>query len=163
MRKRILSVVCSFALCCMMITISVIQTKASGIDEKIVDGSYLTTDDSSTGYSTSGARGVYLMTGDCSITKAGVKRVYGYASTTANMEVKYMATIAFVDQYDEETGKWGQYDWWMDDSENDFFLSISKSVTVERGYYYRVRAQHIAGNSNPYDETASVTNGVFVP
>ena len=97
MKKRILSILCSMAILCTVGTISVIETKAAESEKKIIDGSALTTEESSTGYSASSvARGEYLMTGECTITKAGLTRVYAYASTTANTEVDYIATIVYV-------------------------------------------------------------------
>ena len=104
------------------------------------------------------------MTGDCSISKAGLTRVYAYASTTANTEVNYMATIVYVERYHEEDDDWGQVAWWMEETHNDYFLSTAKSIKVDRGYYYRVRANHIAGESAyDYDETASATDGILLP
>lgn len=165
MKKRILSILCSIAILCTVSAISAFDVKASDVEQKIVDGSVLTTDESSTGYSNSSiARGEYLMTGDCTISKAGLTRVYAYASTTANKVVDYIATIVYVERYNEEEDGWGQVAWWMEDTENDYFLSTAKSVKVDRGYYYRVRANHIAGESAyNYDETASATNGIFLP
>lgn len=163
MKKRILSVITSIAILCTMMTASIVNVEASNEEVKCVDGSYLTTNDSSVGYTPSRTRGAYLMTGDCSITKAGLSRVYAYASTTANREVKYMATLIYVDQYDEKSDEWGQIYGWAVDSKNDFFLSTAQTVSVDRGYYYRVRARHIAGDEYPYDETASVTNGIYLP
>lgn len=165
MKKRILSVLCSIAIMCTIATVSVTEVKAAESEEKIVDGSTLTMEDSSTGYSQPlQTRGEYLMTGECTISKAGLTRVYAYASTTANSEVDYMATIVYVEQYNEEEDFWGQVDWWMEETHNDYFLSTAKSVKVDRGYYYRVRANHIAGESAySYDETASVTDGIYLP
>lgn len=162
MKKRILSTIMSLAFLCAVISSSVIDVKASE-ERKSVDGSYLTTDESSTGHTVSATRGKYLMTGDCSISKAGLTRVYAYASTTANFEVNYMATLVFIDQYIEDQDAWGQIYGWSEVSRNDYYMSTAKSVTVDRGYYYRVRAHHIAGDQNPYDETASFTNGIYLP
>lgn len=163
MRKRILSILCSLAICCMMIIVSVIPAEASDTELKMVDGSYLTTEDSSTGYSTDDkTRGIYLMTGDCTISKAGRGKVYAYASTTANQEVKHIATLVFVDQYLEDVDEWGQVASWVEQVENDIYMSTAKTVYVEGGHYYRVRAHHIAGNEYPYEETASVTNGIWI-
>ena len=140
------------------------STNVNAAEEKIVDGSALTMEESSTGYSApSVARGEYLMTGDCTISKAGLTRVYAYASTTANKEVNYIATIVYVEEYIEEEDAWGQVDWWMEKTNNDYFLSTAKTVKVERGHYYRVRANHIAGDQYPYDETASFTDGILLP
>ena len=161
MKKRILSALGSLMVFCMVMGVSVVSAEAS--EGKIVDGSYLTTDETSTGYSGPRTKGVYLMDGECSITKAGRNRVYAYASTTANQEVKYMATIVYVDQYQEDQDEWWQINAWMVEAENDYYLSTAKTITVDRGYYYRVRAHHLAGDSNPYDETASFTDGILVP
>ena len=161
MKKRIISITSCLMVFCMIMSVSIVNVKAS--DEKMVDGSYLTTDETSTGYSSSRTRGVYLMDGECSISKAGRNRVYAYASTTANTEVKYMATIVYVERYMEDVDAWGQVDAWMVEEENDYYMSTAKTITVDRGYYYRVRANHIAGDSYPFDETASVTDGILVP
>lgn len=162
MKKRILSLLCSMAILCTATIISSTDVKAA--EQKVVDGSALTTEDSSTGYSSSPVtRGEYLMTGDCTISKAGLTRVYAYASTTANKEVNYIATIVYVEEYIEEEDAWGQVDWWMEKTSNDYFLSTAKTVKVDRGHYYRVRANHIAGDQYPYDETASATDGILLP
>lgn len=165
MKKRILSILCSMAILCTVGAVSATEARAAESEEKIVDGSALTTEESSTGYTTPPkARGEYLMTGECSISKAGLTRVYAYASTTANTEVDYIATIVYVERYHEEEDAWGQVAWWMEETHDDYFLSTAKSVKVDRGYYYRVRANHIAGESAySYDETASVTDGILLP
>ena len=164
MKKRSLSVLCSMAILCTVVSTSILDVKAGESEQKVVDGSVLTMDDSSTGYSVPPhARGEYLMTGDCTISKAGLTRVYAYASTTANREVNYIATLVYVERYNEEKDGWGQVDWWVEEATNDYFLSTAKSVKVDRGYYYRVRANHLAGDQYPYDETASFTDGIYLP
>ena len=165
MKKRILSTLCSLAILFTVTTVSALDVNASESEKKIVDGSVLTTEESSTGYSSSpNERGVYLMTGECTISKAGLTRVYAYASTTANKEVDYIATLVYVERYNEEKDGWGQVDWWVAETHNDYFLSTAKTIKVDRGYYYRVRANHIAGESvDSYDETASATNGILLP
>lgn len=153
------------AILCAVTTVSATDAKAAESEKNVVDGSALTMKESSTGYSQPPrTRGEYLMTGECTISKAGLTRVYAYASTTANKEVDYIATLVYVEQYDEKDGDWGYVDGWVEETHNDYFLSTAKSVKVERGYYYRVRANHIAGESvDSYDETASVTDGIFLP
>lgn len=163
MKKRILSAAASMAILVTITSVSALNVQASDSELKMVDGSYLTTDNSSTGHSSSKTRGEYLMTGDCSITNAGLTRIYAYASTTANQEVNYMATLVYVDQYQEDLDEWWQIYAWSEEAFNDDYMSTAKSVKVDRGYYYRVRASHIAGDEYPYEETASFTNGIFVP
>lgn len=162
MKKRFLSVVSSLVMIGMMLTVNLTHVEASETGVKKVDGSYLTSEDSSSGKSTDKLRGKYLMTGDCTISKAGRGRVYAYASTTANQEVNYMATLVYVERYMEDVDAWGQVDWWVVEAQDEYFLSTAKTIYVDGGYYYRVRANHIAGDEYPYEETASVTNGIWV-
>ena len=107
------------------------------------------------------------MDGECSISKAGLTRVYSYASTTANYEIDYIMTIGYVEQLhlgeNGEEDEWWQVDYYYDDIENTYYLSLDKSVKVDRGYYYRTRANHIVRHNGVYEETASVTNGIFLP
>ena len=162
MNKRVLSLIGGLAFCS-IVTTSVIQTEASEAKLRKVDGSYLTMEESSTGSTEDDkTKGIHLMTGDCTISKAGRGKVYAYASTTANHEVNYIATIVYVDRYLEDVDEWGYVTSWMEDVENDVYMSTAKTVYVDGGYYYRVRARHIAGNESPYEETASVTDGIFV-
>lgn len=163
MKKRILSLLCSIAILCTLFT-GVANAREIDSDIKIVDGSYLTHEDSSSGTSVPKvSRGEYLATGDCTISKAGLTRIYAYASTTANQVVNYMATIVYVEQYNEEADAWGQVYSWVEEDHDDYYMSTDAAVVVEPGYYYRVHAIHIAGDQYPYDETVSFTNGIYVP
>ena len=135
MKKRILSLFSVIAFCVAMAG-SVVNAEAIDSDSKFVAGSYLTTEDSSTGYShPSMARGEYLMTGISTISKAGLTRVYAYASTTANQTVDYMATIVYVERYLEEEDAWGYVYGWAEEAENADYMSTADSVKVDRGYY----------------------------
>lgn len=164
MKKRILSVMSSLIMAGCILGTSSVAVNAQE-NEKIVDGSVLTTDDTSTGSTKdSVARGEHLMTGECSISKAGISRVYCYGSTTANHEVDKLAVITYVQRYHEDTDNWGQIDWFMESKENDYFVYATKTVTVDRGYYYRVCASHIVRKGDdPVEETYSFTNGIKVP
>ena len=165
MKKRILS----FTLCGMILfgisTVSVINAKASSDELKKVDGSYLTMEESSLGKSTNMlTKGKHMMTGECSISKAGTKRIYTFGATTANHDVDYLAVIVYVDRYHEDSQDWGQIDWFVQEDENDYFVYTSKSITVERGYYYRVHADHfVQEGEDPIEETYSYTDGIWVP
>ena len=105
-----------------------------------------------------------MMTGECSISKAGTKRIYTFGATTANHEVDFLAVLVYVDQYNEETGEWWQIDAWLEEDTNDYFVYTSKSITVDRGYYYRVHADHfVREGDDPMEETFSFTDGIMVP
>lgn len=165
MKKRIISFASCLAIFCSIFIVSFTDVRASENELKKVDGSYLTMDTTSTGYSSNSlTRGIHLMDGECSITKAAKDKIYAYASTTANHMVDYIGVIVYVDQYIEETGKWGQIDWWMVTDEDDYFIITSKTLTVERGHYYRVHADHFARKDpDTIEETFSYTNGIWLP
>lgn len=164
MKKRILSFIVSITILCSILVIAETDVKAYD-EEKKVDGSYLTLEDSASGMSSEGlARGKHMMTGECSISKAGTNRIYAFGATTANHEVDYLAVIVYVDRYLEEEDAWGQVDAWMVEDTNDYFVYTGKTITVDRGYYYRVHADHfVREGDDPMEETFSYTNGIMVP
>lgn len=165
MKKRVLSIITSFAILCGMIAMSTTNVQASESEQKKVDGSYLTTGESSVGYSSDRlSRGKHMMTGECSISKAGRDEIYCYGATTANHEVDYLAVVVYVDQYQEDLEAWTQVDWWYVETTDDYYVHTDKTLEVPRGYYYRVHADHfVAEGDDPIEETFSVTDGIYLP
>ena len=162
--KKIASVITSVMVFCCIVGVSLTNVKADDSAPKSIDGSYLTSADSSTGYTPNNERGKHLMDGQCSISKTGTKRIYAYGSTTANHTVDALAVIVYVDQYNESDGKWHQIDAFSKKVENDYYSAISKSIQVDRGYYYRVHADHfVRMGEEPIEETCSFTDGILVP
>ncbi|WP_122644251.1 DUF6147 family protein [Luxibacter massiliensis] len=167
MKKRILSAICTMGIMFSVFSSSVVNTNAMQIDNSPIqiDGSYLTNNDTASATTKSEmTRGIHLMDGDCSITKAGKGRIYVYASTTANHTVDYVSTVIYVDQYNEETEKWDQIDFWQVEDEDTYYVATSKTMKVDSGYYYRVHADHVAGMKDtiPYDRANTATDGIFV-
>lgn len=161
--KKLVSVLCMTVLLGSVMAVSAEEVQASEEQTKKVDGSYLTMQESASGTSQNeNAKGQYIMLGECSITKAGRNRIYVYSGTTANRTVNLVSTIVYVDQYMEDKDAWGQIDAWREDAENDYFVSTAKYITVEPGYYYRVRADHFAGMEYPYESTYSFTDGIMI-
>ena len=164
MIKRIVSCIISIITICGILGLGLTEAEASNKEQKKVDGSYLTMLDSSSGTSSDNlSRGKHMMTGECSISKAGTNRIYAFGATTANHEVDYLAVIVYVDRYLEEEDAWGQVDAWMVEDANDYFVYTGKTITVDRGYYYRVHADHfVREGDDPMEETFSFTDGIWV-
>lgn len=164
MKKKILSLIISVGILIGVSSVSMTDVEASDNELKKVDGSYLTLEDSSTGTSSNTfIKGKHMMDGECSISKAGTNRVYAFGATTANHEVDFMAVVVYVDQYDEASDEWWQVDWWMVEDANDYFVYTGKTITVDRGYYYRVHADHfVREGDDPMEETFSFTDGIWV-
>jgi len=161
MKSKILSVIGGILIFGSLIGNTV--TAQASISENVIDGSALTNDESSVGMTQNNTRGVHLMDGECSISKAGTKRIYTYGATTANHTVDNITVIVYVDQYNETEKQWEQIDAWAKQGTDDYFICTSKSITVDRGYYYRVHADHVVKKDGVYEETASATDGILVP
>ena len=164
MRKRITSVLLVVTMISAML-FGQVATVSAEVGEKRVDGSLLTKEESSEGFTqfNSNARGQHLMEGNSGISKAGRGRIYAYGATAANHDVEKITVIVYVDQYLEELDKWGQVASFMAEDTNTYYVSVGKVVQVERGHYYRVRCSHYAGNPslNEVDTDASFTNGIL--
>lgn len=165
MKKRILSMFSSFAILLSIFSISSTSVQAEENEMKKVDGSYLTMDEYSEGHSSNGLyRGIHMMDGECSISKAGRDEIYCYGATTANHEVDYLAVVVYVDQYQEDLEAWTQVDWWYVETTDDYYVHTDKTLEVPRGYYYRVHADHfVAEGDDPIEETFSFTDGIYLP
>ncbi len=168
MVKRILSVVGTICILSVMASIASINVEAEDIGNsgRLVDGSYLTYDDYSVGSSSNEMlRGEHLMDGDSIITKTGNGKIYTYGQTTANHDVDFVAVIVYVDRYHEDTEKWGQIDGRVKDARDTYYVISTKTLMVDRGYFYRVRSEHFAGNDDEemYDSAISYTNGIWIP
>ena len=75
-QRGILSILGSAVLLCGVITVSTANVSASERELEQVDGSYLTTEEKSTGYiSSPDLRGVHLMDGESTKSKAGISRI----------------------------------------------------------------------------------------
>lgn len=162
-KRRIMSVIVSLSILCGIFSISVTDVQASDLKE--VDGSYLTKDEYSEGHSSDSlTRGIHMMDGECSISKAGRDEIYCYGATTANHEVDYLAVLVYVDQYQEDLDEWWQIDAWVVEETDNYYVATDKTLEVPRGYYYRVHADHfVADGDDPIEETFSLTNGIYLP
>lgn len=166
MKKRLLSLISVLVIVCTMLFEQVLTAAAAEEGGVMIDGSYLTMEESSEGSTTSNPllRGEHLMDGNSGISKAGRGRIYAYGSTTANHDVDFISVVVYVEQLNEQTGTWAQVATWTVEDENTYYVSTGKTVKVPRGYYYRVRCDHFAGNkADPmYDGDTSFTNGIKV-
>lgn len=165
MKKQFMTVICSLALLCGMVLGTADVAKAAEDSLKCVDGSYLTMESESSGSTSSGLeRGKHLMDGDSVINTSATGKIYAYGATTANHLVDYVGLIVHVDRYNPLTGRWSAVTTWTVEKRNAYGVSSGKTLTVERGYYYRVRCDHFAGNDAefPYDSDVSFTDGIWI-
>ncbi|MBO5461100.1 MAG: hypothetical protein J5983_04810 [Ruminococcus sp.] len=165
MKNRILSMMAALLVVCSMFCGSIMNVSAEDTTYRQVDGSYLTTEESSSASTYNPLlRGEHLMDGDTTISKAGIKKVFVYAATTANHTVDYVSVDVYVEEYDEEADVWRQIDYWTASSQDDYYVSTQKTVYVDGGHYYRARSDHFAGNEGDVliDSAYTFTDGIWV-
>ena len=168
MLKKILSILNLLCVLCIMVWTAYIDAYAGdeGNTNKLVDGSFLTYDEYSSGISSDSLkRGEHLMDGDSIIAKTGNGKIYTYGETTANHDVDFVAVLVYVDRYHEDTERWGQIDARAKDARDTYYVVSTKTLSVDRGFFYRVHCDHFAGNDDEefYDEAISATNGIWIP
>lgn len=127
------------------------------IVEADLDYSYFTADNSLFGYINAQTRGVYLASGDSSISKISSYKIGAAGDTTAAIRCDVSLTV-IVERYNMETDRWGFITSWTTEKEDALYVAISKSLVVDSGYYYRVRCLHYAGT----DASSSCTNALYV-
>lgn len=166
MKKRILSVLSAAMIVCCMFCSSIVNVGAEETTNRQVDGSYLTMGETATDQTEYNPllRGEHLMDGTITISKAGVKKIFVYASTTANHDVDYVSVDVYVEEYNPDTDYWEQIDCWSADTENTYYAVTQKTVWVDGGHYYRVRGEHFAWNEGDtlVDESGTITDGIWV-
>ncbi|MXP74264.1 hypothetical protein GN277_02140 [Lachnospiraceae bacterium WCA-9-b2] len=157
MKKRIMSVCCTFLLIIGMLFISTNNAKAAS-DDPILDGSYLTHDEESVGYVTSFTRGVDLLASYSKCARLGPGKLFAGGTTIATRDVNSVRVTVLVERAKEGDTSWTYYDHWSKENVNADRVSSSRTLLVEGGYYYRVRCTHSAH----LDLGSSFTNGVFI-
>lgn len=155
--KRITRTLCTIMLITCMLLISTGSAQAAS-DERMLDGSYLTRDEESIGYATPVTRGVDLLTGYSKCVRRGPGQIYVGGTTIAAHEVENVRVGVAVERAKEGDTAWEFYDGWQKGNHNTNRASISKSLEVEGGYYYRVRSLHSANE----DVSSSFTDGIFI-
>lgn len=108
------------------------------------------------GYMTSQTRGVYLQSGYSKISKAGDGKITVGGNTTAQKVVSEISINVNVER--KVNGSWEHYTSWTATRKNAIAINSSRTMTVPKGYSYRVRSVHYANS----DVSSSYTNGMYV-
>lgn len=108
------------------------------------------------GYTTIQTRGVYLQNGYSQISKVGDGKIVVGGATNAQKIVSEISINVNVER--KVDGSWKHYTSWTVTKKNARSVSSSKTLTVPKGYYYRVQCVHYANS----DVSSSGTNGLYV-
>lgn len=157
MRKKIVAMIVAVSLATgIFVMIPAEQARAAG-EIITVDGSVLLEDaEESMGEMGIQTKGQYLQTGSSKIVRAGVGKIAVGGTTIAQREVSTIQVSVIVERL--VNGSWLRYTAWSASKTNAYSVSTSKTLTVPRGYYYRVRSIHNANS----DRGHSNTSGLYV-
>lgn len=112
--------------------------------------------ESSIGYMDRETRGAYLQSGYSQISKAGSGKITVTGTTVAHKVVSKVSVNLNVER--KVNGDWEHYTSWTSTKNNTFSVTLTKTITVPKGYYYRVKAVHYANT----DVSSSYTNGIYI-
>lgn len=157
MKKKLISV-CFAAVLMMGLTITAEFPTKANESKPMLDGSYLTCEDESTGIAGAVTRGVDLQAGYSKLSELGPGKIYAGGTTIANHDVESIKISVIVERAKDEDDYWHFVDSWQKENKNTFAVSTSKMLEVEGDWYYRVRCIHSAGN----DMSSSITDGLYI-
>lgn len=154
MKKRMLTMFLAIMTCVTFIWSTGADAKAEGIGED-VSFSELLTESALVGIAELQSRGIYLAEGNSIINKISASKIGAGGSTIAAVKCKVSIT-SIVERLDN--GLWGRVTSWTSTTTSGYSASLSKSLTITRGYYYRVRSAHYAST----DVSSSCTSALWM-
>lgn len=157
LKKKIISV-CFAAMLVMGLTITAEFPTNANESRPMLDGSYLTCEDESTGIAGLMTRGADLQTGYSKLRELGPGKIYAGGTTIAQHEVESIQVTVMVERAKDEDDTWHYVDTWHKENNNTISVSTSKMLEVEPDWYYRVRCIHSAGS----DISSSFTDGLYI-
>lgn len=108
------------------------------------------------GYATVQTKGVYLQSGFSKISKPGDGKITAGGSTTAQKVVSEVSINVNVER--KVNGSWEHYTSWTSTKYNTIAVTSYKTLSVPKGYYYRVKSVHYANS----DVSSSATGGLYI-
>lgn len=154
MKKRLFAILMVLVLCFVGLIIGENQVQAQDLVED-VEFSALITEDALIGYLNMQTRGVYLAEGYSVITDAGAGKIGCGGITNAAKRCKVSVNVIVEKKV---SGSWTRVTSWSATNTNALTVSISKTLSVGSGYYYRVRSIHTAAS----DGSSSYTEGMWM-
>lgn len=154
MKQRLLAILMTVALCVICILNLGFESNAEEVGQDI-SYSELMTENALVGCAENITRGVYLLDGHSIINKISSTKIGAGGVTNAAVKCK-VSTNAIVERL--LNGSWARVTSWTTTVESGYSASVSKSLTVTNGYYYRVRCVHYAST----DRSSSCTSSLWM-
>ena len=156
-RKKILSVMFAVLLTIGLLTNIEMKAWASeGVP--MLDGSYLTHETESIGYSTNITKGVDLQIGYSKIKKLGPEVIYAGGTTLAERIVESVRVSVIIQRAKDAQDDWEFVAAWEKENKDSDAVTANERLEVEGGWYYRAISTHYAGN----DVAISNSGGIYI-
>ena len=154
MKKRVIALVLA-----LMFSVTGIMVEDSKVcaeeSEQDVEMSEVWTEDALVGYGESQTWGVYLLRGISVINNAGGGKIGCGGITEAAVKCKVSCSAIVEKKVD---GSWVRVTSWTTTNNSAYSATVSKSLSVGSGYYYRVRCTHYAST----DVSSSCTDSLWM-
>lgn len=154
MKKKWMSILVAIMICMSGLFYEGFEAKAEDVGEDL-DFSYLLTEDALVGTTEMQTWGVYLAEGNSFISKISSSKIGAGGNTIAATKCQVSVT-AIVER--KVNGSWARVTSWTSTTTSGFSASVSKSLSVGTGYYYRVRCAHYAAS----DVSSSGTDALWM-
>ena len=102
----------------------------------------------------------YLFGGSASIRNAGDGKVTAYANTKASTTCDTVKVDIYLQYY--SNGAWVHVNNWNYTVKNTSYISRSRTVSVTKGRYYRIKCYHAITKNGVKESCTSVTNGIKI-
>lgn len=102
----------------------------------------------------------YLYGGTARITDAGGGKVNLYANTKASTTCDTVKVDIYLQYYNN--GSWSYVNNFNYTIKNDSFIAVSRTVSVTKGRYYRMKCYHAITKNGVKENCTSVTNGIKI-
>lgn len=154
MRKRLLALFLAAMFCVTGIIAGDAKAYAEDVAQDI-EISEIWTEDALVGYAELQTRGLYLAEGVSIINDAGGGKIGCGGITTATVRCK-VSVNAVVER--KVGSSWVRVTSWTSTNASAYSASVSKTLSVGSGYYYRVRCTHCAAS----DTSNSCTDSLWM-
>ena len=166
-RKRILGIGCAI----IMMLATIMPVFANDGEAWIVDGSMLVNEAESVSDTMLDYRiefddesiieprsATYLYGGHAKISNAGGGKVNIYAYTKGKVVCDKVELDIYLQYYDN--GSWVHVNNWNYSTKNKPFLSASRTLSVTKGRYYRIKCYHAVTKNGVKEKSTTMTNGI---
>lgn len=154
MKRRIMALLLVMMLGVCGVYVDGLEARAEDMGEDL-DYSLLLTEDALVGSQQSQTWGVYLAEGNSIINRISSTKIGAGGNTIAAKKCQVSVT-SIVERL--VNGNWARVTSWTSTTTSGYSATVSKSLTVATGYYYRVRSAHYAAS----DVSSSWTDALWM-